>query len=77
MWKRLRVSIARLLMRGTECVVVRRNVVSSLQADASELQEYVAKSGALNDSKWIHAWRRVHALTTKIREKAIESEATA
>lgn len=77
MFKRLRVGFARLLTRGTECTVVRINVVARLQGAATELQDYVNRSGALNDAGRIHAWRQVYALTAEIREKAIESEVSA
>jgi len=73
MWKRLRVGIARLLTRGTDCIVVRDSAVGELQKAANELQDYVDRSGALNDSKWIHAWRRVHVYATTIQEKASEA----
>ena len=74
MWKRLRVRIARLLTRGTDCTVVRTSRAINTRRDAIELQDYVEKSGALNDSRWIHAHRRIHSLTTSIVNNAIDSE---
>lgn len=74
MLKRLRVGLARILMRGTECAVVRKEYVARVLGLAVELQEYVDRSGALQDSSRIHAWRRVYALSTMIRDQAVKSE---
>jgi len=74
MWTRLKIWVARWLTRGTDCTVVRANQVNEMLERTLELQNYVEKSGALNDSHWIHAWRRVHGLTTSILACALKSE---
>lgn len=74
MWKRLKVWFARALTRGTECTVVRSEYVGRTRGWAIELQEYVERSGALQDSSRIHAWRQVHGLSTQIRNAAAEME---
>lgn len=77
MWKRLRVGIARLLTRGTECTVVRTSTVIKLKNAALALEDYVNRSGALQDSGRIQAWRRVAGLVTEIRNQALDSEVAA
>ena len=77
MRERLRVGLARWLVRGTECTVVRTNVVSRMQQAASELNDYVNRSGGLQDSGRIQAWRRVAGLATEIRNQALDSEVAA
>lgn len=72
--KRIRVGIARLLTKGTDCTVVRQKAIDRMKQSAFELQTYVDKSGALNDTKWIHAWRRVFGLTSEILSNADKTE---
>ncbi len=77
MLNRLRVRIARLLTRGTECTIVRTHVVNRLQQAATELNDYVNRSGALQDGGRIQAWRRVAGLATEIQNQALDSEVAA
>lgn len=77
MWKRLKISMAKLLLRRTECTIVRTNALAAVERDAALLREYVDRSGALQDSGRIHAWRHVYALSTQIRDQAIDSEVMA
>ena len=77
MWERLRVGLARLLTRGTQCTVVRNEYVARAKVWAIELHEYVERSGGLQDSSRIHAWRHVHGLATQIHNQVDRCEVAA
>jgi len=68
--KRLRVTLARLLVRGIGVSVVRDSVVRSLEARCMALDAYVDQSGALQSPHRIRAYRRVRGDTAAVRELA-------
>lgn len=75
MWKRLRVWIARRLMRGTECTVARRNLVGTMQSKANEMREYIQRSGGAQAPDNIRAYRIMFALASEIWTVAANIEA--
>ena len=77
MWKRLRIGLASLLTRGTECTIVRRAAVFKVQHAAGDLYDYVNRSGGLQQDARIHAWREIFALATEIRDQVWNSEVAA
>lgn len=74
MLQRFRVALARLLTRGTKCTVVRAVVVENMQDTARRLEEYVQRSGGLQDPRRISAWREVFSLSRSIYVDSLEIE---
>jgi len=74
MFKRLRVSFARLLLRGTDCTIQREKIVHGMRTAATDLKAYVDHSGGLTDPSRINAWRRVYGLASTIEAHALSIE---
>ena len=74
MWQRVRVWLARVLTCGTDCTVIRQKTFNTVISAAVELKQYVERSGALQDSSRIHAWRRVYGLAESVEAGAVNSE---
>ena len=76
-WKqRVRVWMARLALKGTGCLVVRRAEVVWVRELCDELQVYAQTSGGLNDPHRINAKRRVTRLTDALTQHADSLEVT-
>ncbi len=67
-WLRLKLALAKLLLRKTNYLLVKREEAERVWQLATELQDYAAKSGALNDPRKIMARKRVLHFTDAIVE---------
>jgi len=74
MLQRLKIGLARWLTRGTPCTVVRTVVVENMQAEAQKLEDYIQRSGGLQDPRRINAWREVFSMARSIYVDSLEVE---
>lgn len=75
--KRFRVAVARLLLKGTGVILVRKSEVEEMHKISGELLEYAQHSGALNDPHRLKAQRRIGRLTGSLSVLSDRLEAKA
>lgn len=75
--KRFRVALARLLLKGTGVITVRKQEVERVHGLCNELLEYSQHSGALSDPRRLKARRRIGHLTGALSVSSEQMEANA